>query len=126
MSLQMIATLVPFGPLFAGDGGPALELHLLWDNGGFVQLQNAEVTVSVRRWDPRRKLPYGAVVTSGVATVGNAAEGVCTFAWADASPITSVPRDPGWYMLQARVTFASGEQQHTQRAIVEVLPAGIL
>ncbi len=125
MAAQIVAALTPFGPLFAGDIGPSLELHLLWDNGGFVQLQAATVDVSVRRWDPRKKIPYGAVITAGEATVGNAAEGVCTFEWTAATPVSSVPVDPGWYMLQARVTFASGETQHTQRAIVEVLPAGV-
>lgn len=120
--MQIVATLVEFGPLFSGDTGPAIDLILLYDSGGFVSLVNANVDVHVHRWDPRRKVPVGPIVTEGNASIINAVAGQATFDWNSASPIASVPLDSGWYYLQADVSFPSGTEQLSQRAIFEVLP----
>ena len=120
---RIVAQIVEIGPLFAGDTGPTIDFILLWDTGGFVDLTGASpITANIRRWDARRKVPVGPVITSGVCTLGVATAGECTFAWTSATPVSSVPVDPGWYIANVVVTFASTIMQNSQRVIFEVLP----
>jgi hypothetical protein len=119
---RLVAQLVEIGPFFAGDTGPAIDFIILWDTGGFVDLTNALVEAFVRRYDVRRKIPLGPIITSGSCEVIAPREGLATFSWEQASPVASVPVDPGIYIAQVQVTFPDGKEQESQRVIFEVFP----
>jgi len=118
---RLVGQTTTVGPFFSGDTAPALEFVFLWDGGGYVNLTGGSVNVIIRRWDIRRTQPIGAVVTSGSAVIVDNETGRANFSWNDASPVSTVPVDTGWYMGQAEVTFADSTFQHTQRFIFEVL-----
>lgn len=115
---------VTFGPLFAGDTGPAVQVIFLWDSGGYVNLDGAYVEGVVRRWDPRRKVPIGQELSRGPMEITAPGRGEAEYDWTIGSPLSTVPIDPGWYVLQASVTFPSGRDQLSQRAVFEVYPGG--
>lgn len=119
---RIVSTIVDVGPFFSGDTGPTLNFILLWDTGGYVDITGAGATCHIRRWDPRRERPYGPIVTEGDCSVTVPAKGECEYDWEDGSPVASVPVDPGWYVAQLTIEFATGQLQHTQRAAFEVLP----
>jgi hypothetical protein len=121
---EQIAVPVKFGPMFAGDTGPAISVVLLWDSGGYVNLGGeAYVEGIVRRWDPRRKAPLGPELARAPMTIVNASKGEAEYDWALGSPASAVPVDPGWYVIQVSVLFPSGREQLSQRAIFEVYPS---
>lgn len=120
--MQIVATTVEIGPMFAGDVGPDIDFILVWDSGGYVDLTGALVTCRVFRWDPRRKVPLAAEITEGVCTLGVADRGEATFSWAAASPVSAIPDDAGWYMAQVQVDFSTGISQRGQRVVFEVMP----
>jgi uncharacterized protein YciI len=119
--VQPLDKLVTIGPFFSGDTGPDIEFLCSWDSGGYVPLTGADINGVVRRWDPRRKVPLGSEITSGSLTIINAISGDTSFDWTLANPISTVPVDPGWYMIQITITFPSGKSQLSQRVVFEVL-----
>lgn len=119
---RVVAQTVEIGPLFSADTAPDLDIILLWDSGGYVDLTDALVTGYVRRWDPAKKVPLAALITSGQCSLLAATRGECTLSWQTCSPLSSVPIDPGWYVVQVAVQFPDGTTQESQRAVFEVLP----
>lgn len=120
---QIVAQPVVIGPFFAGDTAPDIDFILLWDAGGYVDVTGAVVTCNVRRWDVRRSIPLGPIITSGTCTLGAPTRGEATFSWISAGPIGNVPVDPGWYMAYVIIDFPSGKTQGSQRVLFEVKPA---
>lgn len=122
---RVVGQTVDVGPFFSGDTGPDLDFVLLWDTGGYVDLTSCLVSATVRRWDPRKKSPLGAIITTVSAlTIANAARGEATMSWLFGDPVSSVPTDPGWYVVQLRVSFPTGVEQESQRAVFEVMTNG--
>lgn len=118
---EQMAIPIKFGPLFAGDTGPAITVILLWDSGGYVNLDGGSfVEGIVRRWDPRKKTPLGPELARAPMTITDSAKGEVEYDWVLGSPLCSVPVDPGWYVLQLDVSFPSGREQLSQRAVFEV------
>lgn len=121
---EQIAVPVKFGPLFAGDTGPAVTVVLLWDSGGYVNLEGgAYVEGIIRRWDPRRKAPLGPELARAPMAITDSAKGEAEYDWVLGAPASAVPIDPGWYVLQVAVSFPNGRDQLSQRAIFEVYPS---
>lgn len=121
---EQIAVPVKFGPLFAGDTGPAVRVILLWDSGGYVGLSDGAYAEGIiRRWDPRRKAPLGPELARAPMEIVDPAQGEVEYDWALGSPGSTIPIDPGWYVLQVSVLFPSGREQLSQRAIFEVYPS---
>lgn len=106
---------------WAGDTGPNLEFILLWDGGGAVNLFEAEVTLTIRRWDNRKQQPIGAVVTSGPCIITNHDRGECKFIWTAATPVATVPIDTGYYLGQVTVEMPEGVTQRSQRFTFSVM-----
>lgn len=121
---EQVAIPIKFGPVFAGDTGPAVTVILLWDSGGYVNLEGGAFVEGVmRRWDPRRKTPLGPELSRAPMSIDDAGRGEVTYDWTLGSPVSAVPIDPGWYVLQVAVLFPSGREQLSQRAIFEVYPS---
>lgn len=121
---EQMAVPVKFGPLFAGDTGPAVTVILLWDSGGYVNLEGGSFIEGViRRWDPRRKSPLGPELARAPMSLINAAKGEAEYDWILGTPGSTVPIDPGWYVLQISVLFPNGREQLSQRAVFEVYPS---
>lgn len=120
--MQIVAQTVQIGPMFAGNTGPSIEFILLWDAGGYVDLTGAVVSCNVRRWDPRKKVPIGQLITSGDCEITVEDRGTSIFEWESASPVATIPIDPGWYVAQVRAEFSDGKVQESQRVVFEVLP----
>jgi hypothetical protein len=121
--MKSVDEIISIGPFFSGDTGPDLELILVWDSGGYVPLEGAYVEAVIRRWDPRRKVPIGPEISRGPCEVSSPTRGILYYRWIYGSPVSSVPQDPGWYMLQLEMTDGEGRNQLSQRAVFEVLPS---
>lgn len=125
-----IASLVTIDSFFAGDTGPPITFIFVNQNGGLIDLSNFGsaipiIEIAVRVWDPTKRMPRARIVTAGIATILDQTtnKGQAQFDWMQAGPLDCVPRETGWYVIQANVTFPNGQGQGSQRALFQVLPA---